>query len=51
MDTLSETNHFLVNMSKVAGGVEADAAAFFLLEVNIRLPLVQPDTDSFQLSL
>jgi hypothetical protein len=46
-----DAHHFLVHVSEIAGGVEADSAPLLLLEVNVRLPLVQPDSHSVQLLL
>jgi len=38
-------------MREVAGGVEAHTPALLLLEVDVGLPLIQPDANRVQLSL
>ena len=38
-------------MGEVTGGIEADTSALLLLEVNVRFPLIQSDSNRLQLSL
>jgi len=42
-------DHFLVAAREGTGGVEAQATALLLLEVDVGLALVQPDAHAFQL--
>jgi len=42
-------DHFLVTARQGTGGIEAQATALLLLEVDVGLALVQPDAHAFQL--